>query len=80
MVESIRRVRFASHCIASHCVRIWWKVHAYLRRFASHMVESVFEDTKTRSGKVRTHKICNPFCSGLYGKAQPVHNRGWIAI
>jgi len=53
-----------------------------LHRFAlrPHMVESVFEDTKTRSGKVRTHKICNPFCSGLYGKAPPVHNRGWIAI
>ena len=41
MVESIRRVRFASHCIASHCVRIGGKSTRLFASLRFAMVEKV---------------------------------------
>jgi hypothetical protein len=74
-----RPLRFALHRFALlRFALLRFALHRFALR--PHMVESVFEDTRTRSGKVRTLQICKPFCSGLYGKAQPVHNRVRIAI
>ena len=53
MVESIRRVRFASHCIASHCVRIWWKKYTHFGRV------KYGKDKHKVSSKTQKHgKIC----------------------